>query len=40
MLIKIAEKDNIIHELDSKNRSLEDQLREGESTMRLVSSIN
>ena len=40
MLIKIAEKDNIIHELDSKNRTLEDQLREGESTMRLVSFIN
>ena len=37
MLIKLAEKDNLIHELDAKNRSLDDQLREGESTMRLVS---
>jgi len=35
LLIKIAEKENIIHGLDSKNRILDDQLREGESTMRL-----
>ncbi|CAG5087134.1 Oidioi.mRNA.OKI2018_I69.PAR.g11464.t1.cds [Oikopleura dioica] len=35
MMIKLTEKDKLIHELDAKNRSLDEQLREGESTMRL-----